>query len=108
MYGETEEIFSHGIIRAPQRTASGCGLRPRLCLQTFQVDGGEQEEECAVCMEVFAKRLVVKGECLHCFHEECLKKWVEVEEKEDCPICRASLVDDIEHCKRISGAVLVV
>ena len=35
--------------------------------------------------------MVLATECIHYFHEDCLKKWVENDVHHSCPICRTSL-----------------
>lgn len=47
----------------------------------------DEEEECAVCLEEMnEKRTLVKLECGHGYHKECIKRWLSY--KDNCPYCR--------------------
>jgi hypothetical protein len=47
------------------------------------------DEECSICLEKF-KEPVVKTDCEHFFHKECIDKAFEV--NKNCPLCRMNLV----------------
>ena len=48
----------------------------------------EIDNECNICIENFKKdNQVIKLDCNHMFHKECIKKWL-CEEKVNCPVCR--------------------
>ena len=51
----------------------------------------ETAQVCSICMENFCiKEVVVKIECTHIFHFECLKGWLKID-KTSCPMCRKNL-----------------
>mmetsp|Transcript_71804 Transcript_71804/g.149994 ORF Transcript_71804/g.149994 Transcript_71804/m.149994 type:complete len:647 (+) Transcript_71804:352-2292(+) len=58
---------------------------------------GEQENDCAICMMTVGSDNDsgprVTTPCDHHFHEDCLKRWIEI--KMECPVCRRP-VPDIE------------
>ena len=47
------------------------------------------EEECSICLEKFVEP-VVKTECKHLFHKECIER--AYEQNKNCPLCRMNLV----------------
>ncbi|OAY38387.1 RING-H2 finger protein ATL66 [Manihot esculenta] len=50
------------------------------------------ESECCICLGVFedGDKVKVLPECHHCFHSECVDKWLLA--CSSCPLCRASLL----------------
>ena len=45
---------------------------------------------CPICFDDYDdSSMVLSTECLHFFHEECLKKWADV--NKTCPICRTNI-----------------
>ncbi|EEF34075.1 RING-H2 finger protein ATL66 [Ricinus communis] len=50
--------------------------------------------ECCICLGVFedGDKVKVLPECSHCFHSECVDKWLTAQSS--CPLCRASLHRD--------------
>ena len=49
-----------------------------------------KEKQCSICMEEYQDdSKVSKPDCLHLFHENCLKKWIEI--NKSCPICRCDI-----------------
>ena len=45
---------------------------------------------CPICFDDYDdSSMVLSTECLHFFHEECLKKWADV--NKTCPICRTDI-----------------
>ncbi|KAI3470902.1 hypothetical protein Pfo_027565 [Paulownia fortunei] len=65
---------------------------PILLFQNFAaVAGNFSEAECCICLGVFGDKEIVKvlPECRHCFHSECVDKWLTAQSS--CPLCRASL-----------------
>mgnify|MGYP003587671626 CR=1 FL=1 len=56
----------------------------------FGETGGGGARNCAVCTEDFAEKdTVMRLECSHLFHEECLLPWLET--NNTCPMCRSQL-----------------
>ena len=55
---------------------------------------GFEQTQCAICLEPLGKKEVVKLQCLHIFHRDCIVRWMNGPQFEDddaflCPICRA-------------------
>ena len=50
--------------------------------------------ECVICMESLAgaAHLLAGAECLHAFHEECLKAWLRTAPVPGCPTCRREYI----------------
>ena len=52
------------------------------------------KESCPICFDEYNMNNknceVFKNVCSHCFHVECLKKWLEVQNT--CPMCRAEIM----------------
>lgn len=55
----------------------------------FKLSTQFPDEECSICLEKF-KEPVVKTDCEHFFHKECIDKAFEV--NKNCPLCRMNLV----------------
>lgn len=59
--------------------------------------GKDVQGECQICLEGFEPTCVVAKttNCMHQFHDECLRTWYETQEKENgaptCPSCRSDL-----------------
>jgi hypothetical protein len=54
-----------------------------------QITSFSKEEECSICLEKFVEP-VVKTECKHLFHKECIER--AYEQNTNCPLCRMNLV----------------
>ena len=53
----------------------------------------EANKSCVICLEEFkSKEKVTALPCLHYFHTNCIKKWME--RKNDCPICKFKLTKE--------------
>ncbi|KAJ6902325.1 RING-H2 finger protein ATL66 [Populus alba x Populus x berolinensis] len=54
-------------------------------------NGTAVESECCICLGVFedGDRLKVLPQCQHCFHCDCVDKWLVTQSS--CPLCRASI-----------------
>lgn len=48
-----------------------------------------KEEECSICLEKFVEP-VVKTDCKHLFHKECIER--AYEQNTNCPLCRMNLI----------------
>ena len=58
----------------------------------------EQDLQCPICLEKFnISEETLQMPCKHCFHEECLKKWLSTDNT--CPVCRQVLEDSNEPCQ---------
>ncbi|CAK7325892.1 unnamed protein product [Dovyalis caffra] len=57
-------------------------------------NGTVVESECCICLGVFedGDKLKVLPQCQHCFHCECVDKWLVTQSS--CPLCRTSLGAD--------------
>nr|ABK25306.1 unknown [Picea sitchensis] len=73
-----------------------------LRLETFgviQEDLGDELKSndgvCAVCLSEFAmdEKVLLLTKCCHVYHETCLTKWLDVQQK-SCPLCRSPLITD--------------
>jgi hypothetical protein len=50
----------------------------------------KEDKTCPICFDDYDDNsMVLKTECMHHFHEECLKKWIE--RNKTCPICRTDI-----------------
>ena len=45
--------------------------------------------DCPICLEAGKDSIIVKTECNHYFHKECLLEWLNV--TKSCPMCRMDL-----------------
>ena len=49
----------------------------------------EELSECSICLENINSNKIIKTDCFHYFHKECLDIWVLY--KNNCPLCREYL-----------------
>ena len=50
----------------------------------------EENKKCMICLENFCPNEQVTAlPCIHLFHTQCIKKWME--KKRECPICKLRL-----------------
>ncbi|CAH9077244.1 unnamed protein product [Cuscuta epithymum] len=63
---------------------------PTVIFSSAAEGGGASPEECTICLSEFVEgeRLRVLEKCKHCFHIECIQKWLKTHSS--CPTCRAS------------------
>jgi len=45
-------------------------------------------QDCSICLKPM-KKLIKRTACNHCFHPQCLNKWLQ--EHANCPLCRAEV-----------------
>lgn len=45
---------------------------------------------CSICLETLSVRAVGELNCGHCFHVDCIRKWLEIAHRPSCPYCRRS------------------
>lgn len=52
---------------------------------------GPNDVACTICLADYATNEAIRfmPECEHCFHVECIDKWLSMSRK--CPVCRISL-----------------
>lgn len=43
-------------------------------------------QECSICLDNISENAVKCCQCGHCFHEECIKRWLK--NNSTCPLCR--------------------
>lgn len=72
-------------------------MSARRCVRRMRVIGkyvhGRVEcEVCPICLEVFGYGKVVRLSCGHCYHEECVVRWMKLSLV--CPVCRHMCIDD--------------
>lgn len=60
----------------------------RRSLLTESFIAEESDDTCAVCLDSFEEKKVIKLRCNHLFHSECISNWIEYQTT--CPICRAA------------------
>ena len=52
-----------------------------------------EKAQCAICLENLNKQEnILKLECSHIYHVNCLKDWYIKSKNKDCPMCRESIV----------------
>ncbi len=57
-----------------------------ILIDRYQLD---KEIECVICREL--TRDIVRFDCSHIFHKECIKTWINTNYLKNCPICRKNL-----------------
>ncbi|OIW16627.1 hypothetical protein TanjilG_01866 [Lupinus angustifolius] len=65
----------------------------------YEEDASLSKEQCAICLEEFCNgdesKLLVRTQCLHVFHEDCMIKWLQrcsnVNQSYSCPMCRCQI-----------------
>jgi len=103
IFGESAEV-----VWADRETMSSTALmvdedqRRVLRLETFgviQEDLGDELKSndgvCAICLSEFEmnEKVLLLNNCCHVYHEGCLTKWLDVQQK-SCPLCRSPLITD--------------
>ena len=79
---------------------------PHVTFSPKLFSGDPHPKACPICMENFAspeeapRYHILRTQCLHVFHEHCLKRWLELRENQRCPICRYVLTDDGQNAAR--------
>jgi hypothetical protein len=43
-------------------------------------------QECSICLDPISENAIQCCKCGHCFHEECIKRWLK--KNPTCPLCR--------------------
>lgn len=52
----------------------------------------KEHTSCPICFDEYEQNsMILSTSCLHFFHEDCLKKWVQTDPNHSCPICRTKL-----------------
>jgi len=52
----------------------------------------KEHTSCPICFDEYEQNsMILSTSCLHFFHEDCLKKWVQTDQNHSCPICRTKL-----------------
>ena len=66
-------------------------LPEREILQS-DIENSNDQNSCIICLSQFqVKDKVITLPCLHIFHSECIKKWLN--SRDDCPICKHNIND---------------
>ena len=55
-----------------------------------------RDEVCCICLEEMAKKEIIKLDCGHTFHQDCIHQLREKGVQQLCPICRVNLPDSPE------------
>lgn len=53
------------------------------------IDSMQEEFTCVICQELFITAHTLT--CSHSFCESCIREWMKVQKKKDCPICRKTI-----------------
>ena len=62
----------------------------------FKIDTKLEVEECPICiLPLDSEPKFIKTPCNHCFHKDCLVKWV-IEKDNKCPICKSNVPEYID------------
>lgn len=49
-------------------------------------------EECSICLDYLSKdNKIIKLECDHIYHSECIKEWLLRDKDNNCPLCRNNI-----------------
>lgn len=106
--GESGDDDAENPHQAAQKSGAA-NIISRLPHVTFSpklFSGDPHPKACPICMENFAspeeapRYHILRTQCLHVFHEHCLKRWLELRENQCCPICRYVLTDDGQNAAR--------
>lgn len=106
--GESGDDDAENPHQAAQKSGAA-NIISRLPHVTFSpklFSGHPHPKACPICMENFAspeeapRYHILRTQCLHVFHEHCLKRWLELRENQRCPICRYVLTDDGQNAAR--------
>ena len=90
----------------PHQAANIISRLPHATFSPKLFSGDPYPKACPICMENFAspeeapRYHILRTQCLHVFHEHCLKRWLELRENQRCPICRHALRDDGQNAAR--------
>jgi len=70
--------------------------KKRIMLQNVENEKIDESNCCPICLENICKseEIVKMNVCCHQFHKNCALSTLEI--KEECPICRSNVYDDIE------------
>lgn len=70
--------------------------KKRIMLQNVEIEKIDESNCCPICLENICKteEIVKMNVCCHQFHKNCALSTLE--RKEECPICRRNVYDDIE------------
>ena len=92
----------HAAMSSPVLLVAQDDQRRALRLEMFGViqeelgdDLKNDDAVCAVCLSEFAMddKVLLLTNCCHVYHETCLMKWLDVQQK-SCPLCRSPLTTD--------------
>lgn len=90
--------FAHS--RKTQAHNAAAAMQPLSC-------GGVCKEPCPICLvdlvDVDEDDEAVETQCGHCFHRNCLTRWLVQDEA--CPVCRSVLLDEARRLTRRSATV---
>lgn len=70
--------------------------KKRIMLQNVEIEKIDESNCCPICLDNNCKKekIVKMNVCCHQFHKKCALSVLE--QKEECPICRSNIYDDIE------------
>lgn len=67
------------------------------------LDSMQEEFTCVICQELFLTAHTLT--CSHSFCESCIKEWMKVQKKKDCPICRKTITAEPVHSLVLDNAI---
>ena len=67
------------------------------------LDSMQEEFTCVICQELFVTAHTLT--CSHSFCESCIKEWMKVQKKKDCPICRKTITAEPVHSLVLDNAI---
>ncbi len=60
-------------------------------IKRYLIESPNETELCPICIEELKKN-VVKLDCEHMFHIDCLNMWMTYNNNNDCPYCREDII----------------
>ena len=58
-------------------------------------------DECPICLDSMKNKFVIKTPCMH---EFCMKCFINMD-KQNCPICRKSFIDNTQNTKYLDNFI---
>ena len=82
-------LRGNGILGASRQRRGGKNLIEKITLKGFAVAGEAPDDDCSICIaQMRPGQFVVKLQCGHLFHKNCLAPWLQLSTY--CPVCKAN------------------
>lgn len=65
---------------------------PSLLNQHSETCFKKEEGDCIICLEEYGNKELRILKCFHCFHKDCIDRWIETSKKMECPICSYNIL----------------